>query len=151
MKNFVDKIPIQGMTNNPELQEKKLDGFRIIISSMTNKERLTPDIINLSRITRIAKGCGRSAKEVNELLNYFKKIRTFFRKLGKHQGILDKVPGVSQFKQLREMQQMSNPEQLQEMINPSTPKKQKLTPIVDRNKIKKLRRATKNARRKNRR
>ena len=149
MKSLIDKMPIQGFSGDPELQEKKLEHFRVMISSMTKKERLLPDIIDLSRISRIAKGCGRPAKEVSELLNHFKKIRTFFRKIGKNQGLLNKIPGVSQFNQIRQMQQMSNSEDLQELVNPSTQKKP--APTIDRNKIKRLRRAAKNARRKNRR
>ena len=151
MKNVIDKIPIQGLSGDPELHEKKMEGFRVIISSMTRKERAIPDIIDLSRITRIAKGCGRPEKEVSELLGSFKKIRSFFRKIGKNQGLLNKIPGVSQLNQIRQMQQISSSEQLHEMIEPLPPKKIKVTPTIDRNKIKRLRRATKNARRKNRR
>lgn len=151
MKNIVDKIPIQGLSGDPEQQEKKLEGFRVIISSMTYKERMVPDLIGLSRITRIAKGCGRSEKEVSELLNHFKQIRGFLRKVGKNKGLFNKIPGVSQLNQIRQMQQMSSSGQLQEMINQSPPQKTKITPTIDRNKIKRLRRATKNARRRNRR
>lgn len=149
MKNLIDKLPIQGFQGDPEAQEKKLERFGIIISSMTYEERRLPDIINFSRIKRIAKGCGRSEKEVSELLTNFKQIRNLFSNVGKNPGLLNKIPGVSQFQQLRQMQQSST--QLQDLINPSTVKKAKSTPTFDRSKIKKLRRATKNARRKNRR
>lgn len=149
MRNILDKMPIQGFTGDPEVQEKKLEMFGIIISSMTYEERRIPDIIDFSRIKRIAKGCGRSEKEVSELLTHFKQIRSFFRKMGKNPGLLDKIPGFSQFKQLRQIQQSSS--QLQNLVNPSTVKKEKITPTIDRSKIKKLRRAAKNARRRNRR
>lgn len=151
LKSIIDKMPIEGLPDNPEAHEKKLESFQIIISSMTREERLAPTIIDLSRISRIAKGCGRSEKEVNELLKHFQRMRSLFSKVGKNPGLLNKIPGVSQFNQIRQMQKMSKSEELQDLVNPPTTKKPKNTPKVDRNKIKKLRRATKNARRKNRR
>ncbi|PJA19318.1 MAG: signal recognition particle protein Srp19, partial [Candidatus Diapherotrites archaeon CG_4_10_14_0_2_um_filter_31_5] len=39
-----------------ELGEEKLDGFKVIMDSMTKKEKLDPELLNHSRIQRIAKG-----------------------------------------------------------------------------------------------
>lgn len=52
-----------------QIDDKQLDFIKIIISSMTKKEREDPDLIDRSsrRRERIAKGSGRSVSEVNKL------------------------------------------------------------------------------------
>jgi len=79
-------IPGVGMANIPdellEIQEGKLKKFKAIIQSLTKEERENPEIINLSRIKRCAKGAGVSEGNVRELLNQYnqlKKITKMFR------------------------------------------------------------------------
>ena len=66
-----------------EMQEERLKKYRAIIQSMTRKERNNPEIINASRIKRIAKGSGTTERDVRELLANYKKmkkiIKTFSR------------------------------------------------------------------------
>lgn len=62
-----------------EIGEKKLGSFKFVIDSMTEAERRNPDLINKSRVDRIAKGSGRKAEEVRELLSHFKKMRKVWR------------------------------------------------------------------------
>ena len=54
-----------------------------IISSMTMKERRTPDIIKANRKKRIAAGSGTSVQEVNRLLKQFDDMSTMMKKMGK--------------------------------------------------------------------
>jgi signal recognition particle subunit SRP54 len=54
-----------------------------IISSMTVKERRTPDIIKASRKKRIAAGSGVSVQDVNKLLKQFDDMSTMMKRMGK--------------------------------------------------------------------
>lgn len=55
-----------------EESEEKLKVFKYVMDSMTKEERENPDIINKSRIRRIARGSGRSEKDVRDLLKQYK-------------------------------------------------------------------------------
>ena len=55
-----------------EVGEEKLNGFKIIMDSMTIQEKQNPEIINKSRIARVARGSGKNQEEVRELLKHFK-------------------------------------------------------------------------------
>lgn len=55
--------------------EEELRKYEIIINSMTPQERRKPDIIKASRKERIIKGSGRSATEVNRLLNRYAEMK----------------------------------------------------------------------------
>ncbi|MBU6497174.1 MAG: signal recognition particle protein [Rhodospirillales bacterium] len=54
-----------------------------IISSMTPKERRTPDIIKASRKKRIAAGSGTSVQEINKLLKQFDDMSTMMKRMNK--------------------------------------------------------------------
>lgn len=51
--------------------QNKLQRFRVIMDSMTDKEMNDPNIVRSSRIKRIAKGAGVENKDVKELLKYY--------------------------------------------------------------------------------
>lgn len=80
---------LPGMNNlSPEAMEKgqsEMKRFRAIISSMTNKEKLVPSIIDASRRRRIAAGSGVTVQDVNQLLQRFeqsKEMMKMFKKSG---------------------------------------------------------------------
>jgi len=54
-----------------------------IISSMTRKERKSPDIIKASRKRRIAAGSGTTVQEVNRLLKQFDEMSTMMKRMNK--------------------------------------------------------------------
>lgn len=54
-----------------EKTQDKMKRFRVVMDSMTDKERENPDIIRASRIKRIARGAGVEHKDVKELLKYY--------------------------------------------------------------------------------
>ena len=66
---------IPGMPKMPQINDEdtnqRLKVMEAIIYSMTQEERRNPDIINLSRKERIAKGSGKSMVEINRLLKQF--------------------------------------------------------------------------------
>jgi len=70
-----------------ELQEEKMKKYKVIIQSMTPEERKNPDIINTSRVTRIAKGSGTTQGEVRELLKQYNKAKKILKKLGGMRGL----------------------------------------------------------------
>jgi signal recognition particle subunit SRP54 len=78
-------IPGMGMSIPEDLlkiQESKLKRFKVIIQSMTPKEREDPSIINSSRIRRIAKGAGVPESEVRELLKQYEQIKKITKMFG---------------------------------------------------------------------
>ena len=58
-----------------DVDDNAFVGIESIIQSMTPSERAEPGIINGSRRSRIAKGCGRSVEEVNRLLKQFEDMK----------------------------------------------------------------------------
>lgn len=58
-----------------------------IISSMTKKERIYPELIKASRKKRISLGSGRSIQEINKLLKQFKKMSQMVKKVGKNKQL----------------------------------------------------------------
>ncbi len=65
--------------NNITIDPKQISHIEAIISSMTKKERKSPDIIKASRKKRIASGSGRSVEEVNRLLNQFENMKKMMK------------------------------------------------------------------------
>jgi signal recognition particle subunit SRP54 len=63
--------------------EKDIKKVEAIISSMTAKERLYPNIIDGSRRVRISKGSGTKVQDVNELLRKYTETKKMIKKLTK--------------------------------------------------------------------
>jgi len=64
-----------------EMAEDKLEKWRVIIQSMTPKERENPKILNTSRIRRVARGSGTSEKDVKELLKQYSMMKKMLKTL----------------------------------------------------------------------
>ena len=84
---------LPGMTNIKEKVQESLENNDIfkkqkaIISSMTRKEKIFPDIVKASRKIRISKGSGTSVQDINKLLKQFKKMSQMMKKVGKNREI----------------------------------------------------------------
>ena len=73
-------IPGMGkMLKDVDIDDDAFKGIEAIINSMTAKERENPQIINVSRRQRIAKGSGTSLPEVNRLLKQFEETRKMMK------------------------------------------------------------------------
>ncbi|MBC6416282.1 MAG: signal recognition particle protein [Rhodospirillales bacterium] len=59
---------IKSQVKNAKIDDAAIGRQLAIISSMTPKERLHPEIVKASRKQRIAKGCGLAVNDVNKLL-----------------------------------------------------------------------------------
>jgi len=82
LKHLLKMIP--GMSYNiPEEQmnmaEDALKKWRVIIQSMTPKEREKPKILSSSRIRRVARGSGTTEKEVKELIKQYNNMRKMMK------------------------------------------------------------------------
>jgi signal recognition particle subunit SRP54 len=64
-----------------------------MIQSMTGAEKSNPKLIDKSRATRIAKGCGRQAKDIEGLVDRFMQMRQMMGSLGKQGGLLSGLGG----------------------------------------------------------
>ena len=76
LKDLAAMIPGVGKAlKDVEIGDNAFKGIEAIISSMTEKERVNPSIINGSRRKRIAAGSGTTLQEVNRLLTQFEQTR----------------------------------------------------------------------------
>ncbi|MDR9374297.1 MAG: signal recognition particle protein [Schleiferiaceae bacterium] len=72
VKDLMGMIPGMGkMLKNVDMDDDAFQGIEAIIYSMTPEERANPKLINGSRKRRIAQGCGKDVKEVNQLIKQF--------------------------------------------------------------------------------
>jgi signal recognition particle subunit SRP54 len=81
MGNLAKQIGDMDLENSGEIIR-----IKALISSMTNKERQTPSIINLSRKRRLANGAGLSEVQVNKILKQFKNAAKMAKKLSGKDG-----------------------------------------------------------------
>ena len=82
LKKVLDHIPgFSGQVDAKELDkaEDRVKVYKSIIQSMTGEEKTDPDRINSSRLKRIAKGSGRSEKDVRELLSRYKQMKAMVK------------------------------------------------------------------------
>lgn len=82
LKGLLKMIP--GMSYNiPDEQmnmaEDALKRWRVMIQSMTPKEREKPKILSSSRIRRVARGSGTTEKEVKELIKQYNQMRKMMK------------------------------------------------------------------------
>ncbi|MGM5484377.1 MAG: signal recognition particle protein Srp54 [Nanobdellota archaeon] len=77
LNKVMDMIPGAGQMNIPkdmlQQQEGKLDTWKIVMNSCTKEELENPDIMDKSRVERIADGAGASVTDVREMLKHYKK------------------------------------------------------------------------------
>jgi signal recognition particle subunit SRP54 len=94
MKNIMGMIPgMSGMATKMQDMDlensSEIKGIKAMVSSMTKKERESPDLLNNSRKRRIAQGCGLELVEVNRFLKQFKNAAKMAKKLSGKNGMKD--------------------------------------------------------------
>jgi signal recognition particle subunit SRP54 len=82
LKKILDLIP--GLAGNMKAEdlekaERDMKVWKSIIQSMAKPERETPEMINAVRMKRIARGSGRSEKEVRELIAKYRQTKTLMK------------------------------------------------------------------------
>jgi signal recognition particle subunit SRP54 len=92
LKKVLGMLP--GGANLPddamENAEEKMDAWRVMIQSMTKDEVEEPKIIDSSRARRIARGSGRTDKEVKELVNQYTMMKKMMKSMKRRQGAMMK-------------------------------------------------------------
>jgi len=84
MKSLIGMIPgMNKMTKNLNIDDKAFNKVEAIIFSMTPQERNNPELLNMSRKRRIAKGCGHNIHEVNMFIKQFDQMRKMMHKMTK--------------------------------------------------------------------
>ena len=96
LPNMVPQMGGNTRIDNTKVDDNKVKHLVAIISSMTQKEKEKPKIIDGKRRLRISKGSGRPVQEVNQLLRQYFEIKKymkkpFFRKMLKKFDFLSKM------------------------------------------------------------
>ena len=95
MKEMLSMIP--GMGNkmkDVDLDENSFKGIEAMINSMTPAERADPDLLDLNRKKRIAKGSGKDLQEVNNFLKQFAQMRDMMKNMNKLGAFGKMMPGM---------------------------------------------------------
>jgi signal recognition particle subunit SRP54 len=80
LKDLMGMIPGMGKAmKDVDISDDAFKGVESIISSMTPFERSNPDVIDLKRKQRIAKGCGRDMNEVNQFFKQFEQMKQMMK------------------------------------------------------------------------
>ncbi len=82
LRGFLDNMPgLSGMVKDDQLDqmEGRVSKWRYIIQSMTKEEKADPDLLNSSRIKRIARGSGWPEHEVKELMKNYKNSKNMMK------------------------------------------------------------------------
>jgi signal recognition particle subunit SRP54 len=100
LQDMLEKLPFfaDSVPEGFQIDERELDRIKAIVSSMTKLERKTPQLFvqQPSRLKRVAKGSGRTDKEVADLLQRFSFMQGLMGTIGKQAGLLQRMPGMKQ-------------------------------------------------------
>lgn len=90
---------IPGMPNISEEQqqaaEREMKTFEAIMNSMTEEEKLHPEILKNSRKVRIAKGCGKTNADINRMLKKFEQSKEMMKRLQQYKKSGRIPPGMN--------------------------------------------------------
>lgn len=84
LKSLMGMIPGVGKAmKDIDIDDKAFSKIESIIQSMTPDERADPEMLTMTRKSRIAKGCGRDIHEVNMFIKQFDQMRKMMHTLSK--------------------------------------------------------------------
>jgi signal recognition particle subunit SRP54 len=84
IKSLLGMIPGMGkMLRDVDIDNSAFAKVESIIFSMTPHERQNPEVLNMSRKQRIAKGCGKTIHEINLFIKQFHQMRKMMHKMSK--------------------------------------------------------------------
>lgn len=87
MKSLMNMIPgISKAMKDVDIDDKALNRVEAIIFSMTPKERGNPELLNMSRKKRIAKGSGQDLNQINLFIKQFDQMRKMMHQMTKMPG-----------------------------------------------------------------
>jgi signal recognition particle subunit SRP54 len=84
MKDLLGMIPgIGKQIKDLDISNDSFKGIEAMINSMTPEERANPDLIDMSRKKRIARGSGKELAEVNAFMKQFEQMRDMMKGMNK--------------------------------------------------------------------
>lgn len=84
IKDLLGMIPGVGKAiKDIDISDDAFKGIEAMINSMTRAEREDPDLINMGRKQRIAKGSGKDINEVNAFLKQFEQMKQMMKMMNK--------------------------------------------------------------------
>lgn len=103
LRDVMAKLPFMDEMMQ-QLPKEALDDYELVkvesmIQSMTRQERLMPDLLDDGRMKRIARGSGRTLKEVKDLHERFKLTRAMMKDVGSMTGMLGGLKNPRQLQQ----------------------------------------------------
>jgi signal recognition particle subunit SRP54 len=111
LQDLFEKLPFfqDSVPEGFQIDDKELKRAEAIVSSMTKRERIEPELFakERGRIQRVAKGSGRAEKDIVDLLQRFSFMKQMMGDVGKQAGMLSRIPG---------MKQMATAKRLNEMV-----------------------------------
>ncbi len=160
------------------IDDRELVRIKAMINSMTVAERKNPDLFietsweqvisggqikgrrrvanyQQSRVRRIAKGSGRKETDIMELLHKFAMMRQMMQSMGQQVGLMGKIPGLKNLAKMKQMAGMDSGSLMgaagmpQGGIQPQQVKHSAPKPNIDKAREKRKRKASKDARKGN--
>jgi signal recognition particle subunit SRP54 len=100
LQDMMEKLPFfaESMPEGFQVDDRDLVKIKAIVRSMTKAERKKPELFakDRARIERVAKGSGRTAKDVVDLLQRFSFMQRMMGSIGQQASMLQKLPGMRQ-------------------------------------------------------
>ena len=84
MKKVFGMLPgMGGMMDQIDVDDRQMNRLEALFTSMTPKERLHPEMLDMSRRRRVARGAGQEVGSINDLLKSFKAMKQVMKRMNK--------------------------------------------------------------------
>lgn len=107
VQSLLEKIPGMGdmMPEGQTVDDGEFVKLEAMVCSMTKEERRNPSLFDKSksRKQRVAKGSGRTVKELDELLQRFNMMKQMMQMIGMQPGLMGKMPGMKNMAKMAKM------------------------------------------------
>ncbi len=87
LKSLMGMIPGMSKMKDLDIDNSAFAKVESMIHSMTPRERANPEVLNMSRKKRIARGCGRNIHEINMFIKQFDQMKKMMHMLSKGNGM----------------------------------------------------------------
>ena len=95
--SILKMIPGMSKFKDVKVDDKEFVRIEAIISSMTDKERRNPKILNGSRRIRIANGSGTTVQQINQFMKSFEMTQTMMKKMKTEKGMKNVMKSMKGF------------------------------------------------------
>ena len=95
--SILKMIPGLNKFKDLKVDDKEFTRIEAIISSMIDKERRNPKILNGSRRIRIAKGSGTTVQQINQFMKSFEMTQTMMKKMKTEKGMKNVMKSMKNF------------------------------------------------------